>query len=68
MGEPRVERRMLVAQHNLPVNVRDNDSVRTVKAGLSVFRMTLDGKLYFVRSYDFDVGNSISWWMGMVAL
>jgi hypothetical protein len=27
-----------------------------------------DGKLYFVRTYDFDVGNSISWWMGMVAL
>ena len=60
--------RMLVAQHNLPVNVRENDAVRTVKAGLSVFRMAPDGKLYFVRTYDFDVGNSISWWMGMVAL
>jgi 6-phosphogluconolactonase (cycloisomerase 2 family) len=60
--------RMLVAQHNLPVNVRENDAVRTVKAGLSVFRMMPDGKLYFVRTYDFDVGNSISWWMGMVAL
>jgi hypothetical protein len=59
---------MLVAQHNLPVNVRENDSVRAVKAGLSVFRMAADGKLYFVRTYDFDVGNSISWWMGMVAL
>jgi 6-phosphogluconolactonase len=60
--------RMLVAQHNLPVNVRENDAVRTVKAGLSVFRMAPDGQLYFVRTYDFDVGNSISWWMGMVAL
>ena len=60
--------RLLVAQHNLPVNVRENDAVRTVKAGLSVFRMTPDGKLYFVRTYDFDVGKSISWWMGMVAL
>jgi 6-phosphogluconolactonase (cycloisomerase 2 family) len=60
--------RMLVAQHNLPVNVRENDAVRAVKAGLSVFRMTPDGKLYFVRTYNFDVGNSISWWMGMVAL
>jgi len=60
--------RLLVAQHNLPVNVRENDAVRTVKAGLSVFRMEPDGKLYFVRTYNFDVGNSISWWMGMVAL
>jgi 6-phosphogluconolactonase (cycloisomerase 2 family) len=60
--------RLLVAQHNLPVNVRENDAVRTVKAGLSVFRMGPDGKLYFVRTYDFDVGKSISWWMGMVAL
>src|SRR6185295_18213752 len=26
--------RMMVAQHNLPVNVRDGDAVRTVAAGL----------------------------------
>lgn len=60
--------RLLVAQHNLPVDVRDGDSVRTVRAGLSVFRISTDGKLNFVRTYDFDVGDSISWWMGMVAL
>src|SRR4029077_4554382 len=30
--------RLLVAQHNLPVDVRDGDNVRTVPAGLSVFR------------------------------
>src|SRR5262245_387311 len=60
--------RLLVAQHNLPVDVREGDTVRRVKAGLSVFRMAPDGRLYFVRTYNFDVGNSISWWMGMVAL
>jgi len=60
--------RMLVVQHNLPVNVREGDSVRLVKAGLSVFRMAPDGTLNFVRTYDFDIGNTISWWMGMVAL
>jgi 6-phosphogluconolactonase (cycloisomerase 2 family) len=60
--------RMLVAQHNLPVDVREGDNVKTVKAGLSVFRMGADGKLTFARTYDFDVGDSISWWMGMVAL
>ena len=48
--------RMLVAQHNLPVDVRDGDAVRTVTAGLSVFRMGADGKLNFARTYDIDVG------------
>jgi 6-phosphogluconolactonase (cycloisomerase 2 family) len=60
--------RMLVAQHNLPVDVRDGDNVKTVKAGLSVFRMGTDGKLTFVRTYDFDIGDKIMWWMGMVTL
>jgi 6-phosphogluconolactonase (cycloisomerase 2 family) len=60
--------RMLVAQHNLPVDVREGDNVRTVKAGLSVFRMDTDGKLTFVRTYDFDIGDKIMWWMGMVPL
>jgi hypothetical protein len=59
---------MLVAQHNLPVDVRDGDHVRTVPAGLSVFRMGADGKLTFARAYDIDVGDKIMWWMGMVPL
>jgi hypothetical protein len=57
-----------VAQHNLPVNVRDGNDVRTVAAGLSVFRIGDDGKLTFVRKYDIDVGDKVMWWMGMVAL
>jgi 6-phosphogluconolactonase len=60
--------RMLVAQHNLPVDVRDGSTVRTVSAGLSVFRMGADGKLSFARKYDIDVGNSTMFWMGMVPL
>src|SRR3954463_8666958 len=60
--------RMLVAQHNLPVNVRDGDKVRTVPAGLSVFRIGADGKLEFARKYDIDVGKTLMFWMGMVAL
>ena len=64
--DPRGE--MLVAQHNLPVDVRDGDHVRTVPAGLSVFRMGADGKLRFARAYDIDVGDKIMWWMGMVPL
>ncbi len=60
--------RMLVAQHNVPIKVRDGDSVRTVPAGLSVFRIGEDGRLTFARSYDIDVADQSMFWMGMVAL
>jgi len=60
--------RMLVAQHNLPVNVRDGNAVRAVPAGLSVFRIGDDGKLTFARKYDIDVGDKTMFWMGMVQL
>jgi 6-phosphogluconolactonase len=60
--------RMLVAQHNLPVNVRDGDAMRTVPAGLSVFRVGDDGKLTFVRKNDIDAGDKTMFWMGMVPL
>ena len=60
--------RLMVVQHNLPVNVRDGNEVRTVAAGLSVFRIGDDGKLTFVRKYDIDVGDRLMFWMGMVPL
>ncbi len=60
--------RLMVAQHNLPVNVRDGDVVRTVAAGLTVFRIGDDGKLTFARSYDVDVGDKLMFWMGMAPL
>jgi 6-phosphogluconolactonase (cycloisomerase 2 family) len=60
--------RLLVAEHNLPVNVRDGDAVKTVAAGLTVFRIGDDGKLTFARTYDVDVGDRTMFWMGMVPL
>jgi 6-phosphogluconolactonase len=60
--------RLLVAEHNLPVDVRDGDAVKTVPAGLSVFRVGDDGKLTFARKYDIDVGDKSMFWMGMVPL
>lgn len=60
--------RLLVVQHNLPVNVRDGDAVKTVPAGLSVFRIGDDGKLTFARKYDVNVGDKTMFWMGMVPL
>ena len=58
---------MLVAEHNLPVNVREGDAVKTIRAGLSVLRIG-DGTLTFVRKYDIDVGDKTMFWMGMVPL
>jgi 6-phosphogluconolactonase (cycloisomerase 2 family) len=60
--------RLMVVQHNLPVNVRDGDAVKTIAAGLSVFRIGDDGKLTFARTYDIDVGDKTMFWMGMVPL
>jgi 6-phosphogluconolactonase (cycloisomerase 2 family) len=60
--------RLLVAEHNLPVNVRDGDKIKTVPAGLSVFRVGDDGKLTLVRTYDVEVGDKSMFWMGMVPL
>ena len=60
--------RMLVVQHTLPVNVRDGDTVKTLPAGLSVFRIGDDGKLTLARKYDVNVGGKTMFWMGMVPL
>ena len=48
--------------------MRDGDVVKTLAAGLSVFRIGDDGKLTIVRKYDIDVGDKTMFWMGMVAL
>jgi len=60
--------RLLVAQHNLPVNAREGDAVKPIPAGLSVFRIGDDGRLTFARTYDIDVGDKTMFWMGMVPL
>jgi 6-phosphogluconolactonase (cycloisomerase 2 family) len=60
--------RMMVVQHNLPVDVREGNTIRTAHAGLSVFRVGDDGKLTFARKYDVDVGDKLMFWMGMVPL
>jgi hypothetical protein len=48
--------------------VREGDTIRTLPAGLSVFRMGEDGTLTFARKYDIDVGDKTMFWMGMVPL
>jgi 6-phosphogluconolactonase (cycloisomerase 2 family) len=60
--------RVLVAASQDALAVRDGDSVKTVSAGLSVYRIGGDGKLDFVRKYDVDVGGKNQFWSGVVAL
>jgi 6-phosphogluconolactonase len=42
------------------------DAVKTLPAGLLVFRTGDDGRLTFVRKYDVDVGAKVMFGMGMV--
>jgi 6-phosphogluconolactonase (cycloisomerase 2 family) len=60
--------RMLVAASLRAVPVRDSGAIKTVPAGLSVFRIGADGKLEFVRKTDVDVGAETQCWSGMVAV
>jgi 6-phosphogluconolactonase len=60
--------RMLVAASQVALPVRDGATVKTLPAGLSVFRIGGDGKLDFARKYDVDVGGKNQFWSGMVAL
>jgi 6-phosphogluconolactonase len=61
--------RLLVVGNQTPIAVDDGNSIRTVSAGLSVFRIGADGKLTFARSYPVDANPSAGrnlWWMGIV--
>jgi 6-phosphogluconolactonase (cycloisomerase 2 family) len=60
--------RILVAGSLVPIALREGDRVRVVPAGLSVFRVSQDGKLEFVRKYDIDTGSLTQWWSGMVSV
>ena len=60
--------RMLVAASIQALPVRDGAEIKTLSAGITVFRMGSTGKLTFVRKYDVDVGNKTQFWSGMVAL
>src|SRR2546422_3263775 len=59
---------VMVAASIQPLLVREGGSIKTLSAGLTVFRIGSDGKLTFVRKYDVDVGNKTQFWSGMVTL
>ena len=60
--------RVLVTAPIRSVEVCDGAGVRTVTAGLTVFRIRRDGMLEHVRKVEIDAGDSQLFWSGMVAL
>ena len=60
--------RLLVVAHIMGLTVRQGAELRAVPTRLSLFRISVDGRLEFVRAYDIDSGDRTMWWMGMVAL
>jgi 6-phosphogluconolactonase (cycloisomerase 2 family) len=60
--------RILVAGSLVPIALREGGRISVLPAGLSVFRVSQDGQLDFVRKYDIETGNLAHWWSGMVTL
>ena len=61
--------RILVAANQNSMLVRDGQDVKTVPAGLAVYRVREDGKLDFARKYDVETDGARNlFWMGIVSL
>jgi 6-phosphogluconolactonase len=60
--------RVMVTATIAPINVRDGSRIVSVPACLSVFRVSDDGGLDFVRAYDVETNGKFQWWMGMMGL
>src|SRR5262249_3478496 len=60
--------RLLLAASIRPMPVREGGEIRTLTAGLTVYRVGADGRLAFARKYDVDTGKAQQFWSGMVTL
>jgi 6-phosphogluconolactonase len=60
--------RLLLAASIKPLLVREGNAVKTLSAGITVYRINADGTLAFVRKYDVDTGKGQQFWSGVVAL
>ena len=60
--------RMMVAASTGPILVREGGTIKTLSAGLTVFRIGSDGRLALARKYDVDVGGKGQSWCGMVTI
>jgi 6-phosphogluconolactonase len=60
--------RLLAAASIRPLAVCDGNAIRTLTAGIMVYRIAGDGTLAFVRKYDVDTARGQQFWSGMVTL
>ena len=60
--------KMMVAASIKQMQVHKDDTVLTVPAAMSVFKVGDDGRLMFVRRYDVEHGERTQYWVGMVGL
>jgi 6-phosphogluconolactonase (cycloisomerase 2 family) len=60
--------RLLVAASTTPLDVQDAGTVKTVSAGLSIYRIGNDGKLTFARKHDVDTSGGIQFWCGLLTM
>jgi 6-phosphogluconolactonase len=60
--------RLLVAASIRPMPVREGNEIKTLTAGLMVYRLGSDGKLTFARKYDVDISKGQQFWSGTVTL
>lgn len=60
--------RLLVAASIRPLPMREGNAIKTLTAGIMVYRIGDDGRLAFARKYDVDTGKGQQFWSGMVAL
>ena len=60
--------RMMAVGALAPTAIRRDGKVVVIPAGITVFKVSADGKLDFVRKYDLDVGKLTQWWSGMIPL
>ncbi|SDF37116.1 lactonase family protein [Sporomusa acidovorans] len=60
--------KLLVAANQKTMQVKTGDTLKTVPANLSVFRIGDDGKLAFVRQYDVNAGSKWLLWMDLIEI
>jgi 6-phosphogluconolactonase len=60
--------RMMAVGALAPTAIRRDGKVVVIPAGITVFKVSADGKLDFIRKYDLDVGKLTQWWSGMIPL
>ena len=60
--------KLLVAASTTPMSVEENGNIRSVSAGLSIYRIGTDGRLTFLRKHDVDTTHGIQFWCGLLTM